>query len=232
MCKLSAVSGAQVGTGLALLLLFSYQVAAQDKAKEPPTMSMSSDRAANSYAIYSKLLPLGETAGARWPHEMFLVQDVTISVVPADHPCRPDPHAGPDSGNFDAGMNPHIAVRPPTANVQDFKEILEDFDAHCHDRVRLETTGWKTSAPVRLMAPAEQKEFQVSRDRRDVGGKFAGAAALYGFSEVYFNAHRTVALVYATHWCGNLCGQGFWVAFGLQEGEWKPVRWQSNSWVS
>jgi len=56
--------------------------------------------------------------------------------------------------------------------------------------------------------------------------------ALYGFSEVYFNAHHTVALVYATHWCGALCGQGFWVALALEDGQWKPLRWSATTWIS
>jgi hypothetical protein len=193
---------------------------------------MPADRAGDSYAIYSNLLPLGETAKPGWPHELFLVQEAMIAVVPADRPCRPEPQRDALS-SFDTSINPHLTVHPPAANNRDMKEILQDFDAHCHERLRLSAAGWTTSAPVRLLTPAEQKEFQATRTGgTDAGSKFKGVSALYGFSRVYFNASRTVAIVYATHWCGALCGQGFWVAFGLRDRQWKPLGWQSDRWIS
>lgn len=43
---------------------------------------------------------------------------------------------------------------------------------------------------------------------------------------------QTVALVYATQWCGMLCGQGLWLAFALENGEWKPLNWNASTWIS
>ena len=190
---------------------------------------MHPDRAADSYAIYSKLLPFDEPG--RHPKE-FLVEDATMDVVQADQPCRTEPQSGL-AARFDMSMNPHIAVHPTEGSKQDFEEILEDFDARCHDRVLLGSDGWKASAPVRLLTPAEQKEFESSRTGgSDPDGKYKGATTLYSFSEVYFNKQRTVALVYASDWCGLLCAQGSWVAFGLENGEWKQLRWSSTSWLS
>lgn len=91
---------------------------------------------------------------------------------------------------------------------------------------------------MRLLTPAEQQEFEASRFHPDkepdknAAARFAGAPALYGFSAVYFNARQTVALVYATHWCGGLCGQGFWIALELKNGEWKQLGWHAVSWIS
>jgi hypothetical protein len=39
-------------------------------------ISVPADRAAASYQIYSDLIPLGETAGAGWPHELWPIQAV------------------------------------------------------------------------------------------------------------------------------------------------------------
>jgi hypothetical protein len=66
----------------------------------------------------------------------------------------------------------------------------------------------------------------------DTTAKYRGAPALYGFSEVYFNANHTAALVYATDWCGNLCAHGFWVAFAFERGRWQRLNWNSTMWIS
>jgi hypothetical protein len=197
------------------------------QAKSDPAIPMPADRVADSYKIYSSLLPLGETAGPGWPHDVLLVQDMTITVIPLDQKCN-DP--------LSATMNPHQAVHPTDDRRQDFAEILQDFDHHCHERLILDPNSWKVAIPVRLLNAQEQKEFQSTRMNSNpntpAAQKFKGAPALYAFSQLYFNAHHTVALVYATHWCGGLCGQGFWIAFALENGRWKPLRWNATTWIS
>jgi hypothetical protein len=214
------------------VLLLAPSAYAQDAKTQAAPIPMPADRQEDSYRIYSKLIPLGETAGKDWPHDLWLVQDATIAAVPPDQPCSPPP----DTKELDLGMNPHFAVHAPEDQLQDYLEIMRDFDAHCHDRVRLDPDAWNLKVPVHLLTPQEQDEFRSTRspELKDSpsAAKFKGAAALYAFSEVYFNASHTVALVYATHWCGNLCGQGFWVAFALQDGMWKHLRWDSASWIS
>ncbi|MGA2539161.1 MAG: hypothetical protein ABSF53_24355 [Terracidiphilus sp.] len=203
----------------------------QETAQAPP-IPMPSDRVADSYRIYAKLIPLGETAGKDWPHDLWLIQDTTLTVVQPGQPCSPE--SGSVSDAF--GMNPHLAVHPPESRAQDFLEIMRDFDAHCHERARLDPQAWNLNAPVHLLNPQEQEQFQEYRSAREpeptAAARFKGAPALYGFSEVYFNASHTVAMVYATHWCGGLCGQGFWVVFGLDKGDWTPLNWSVSSWIS
>lgn len=193
----------------------------------PPAILMPADRLADSYRIYSSLLPLGETAGPNWPHDLLLIQDTTITVVPQNLPCN---------DSLSSEMNPHQAVHPSDGSRQDFAEILADFDRHCHDRLILDRSAFRVSTPVRLLNVQEQKEFQSTREARNpntaAARKYEGAAALYAFSEVYFNAHHTVALVYATHWCGGLCGQGFWIALALKNGQWIPLPWIASHWIS
>lgn len=202
---------------------------AQTPEPTSKVIDMPADRAADSYAIYSSLIPLGETAGKGWPHELWLVQDTTISAVPDNHPCNP-------TSGQPTNMNPHIAVHTPAERLQDYLEILRDFDAHCHDRIKLNADGWHVSAPLRLLNAEDQNRFELTRFKfppnPQDAATFHGAPALYGFSEVYFNVPHTVALVYATQWCGGLCGEGFWSAFELQGGKWKPLPWGSTRWMS
>ncbi|HEX4066030.1 MAG TPA: hypothetical protein VHZ09_08385 [Acidobacteriaceae bacterium] len=67
----------------------------------PPTLAepvaMPADVAADSYAIYSSLMPLGETANKSWPHEYWLVREATVTAVPPKKPCRPEKPAEPES---------------------------------------------------------------------------------------------------------------------------------------
>jgi hypothetical protein len=195
-------------------------------------VSMPLDRTADSYQIYSALLPFGETADKAWPHRLWTIRDATVTVVPPYEPCWQQPNSSP-SAQTGATRNPHIAVHPPANRSQDFEEILADFDAHCHERLLLIPSAFNTAAPVRLLSPTEQDDFHASRSISSPAGReYGGSPALFGFTEVYFNRRHTLALVYATHWCGNLCGQGMWVAFGLEDGKWKDLHWRTNGWVS
>ena len=218
----------------ALLLAFASMLGfAQDHQIPAKTaaIAMPADRAADSYRIYSSLMPLGETAGKGWPHDLWLVQATTVTVVAPNEACKPA--SPPNRGNLLGNMNPHVAVHPTSNLQQDFVEILEDFDLHCHDRITLDPNAWTGLVPVRLLNENEQETFRKSRFDGTPAPEFNGAPALYGFSEVYFNAKRTVALVYATHWCGALCGEGFWLGLTLQDGKWKRAQWlDSASWIS
>jgi hypothetical protein len=206
--------------------------AAQQPARKPsdplPAIPMPQDRADDSYRLYSSLLPAGETVST--PPTQLLVQDTTLTLLPTDKPCA-QPATPSPSPTPDASLNPHLAIHPPAANHQDLVEVLDDFDQHCHDRLTLnpDPNVWKLAVPIRLLNPAEQDEFRASHGRADAPDKFQGASALYAFSEVYFNAHHTVAIVYATHWCGKQCVQGSWAAFTLDNSQ----VWQRQpSWTN
>lgn len=220
----------------ALFLVCAALCLAQSPAPgpSPEPAPMPPDRAADSYAIYSSLMPIGETGNKDWPSTLWIVRNATVTIVPPERPCNPP--SPPAPGDFQNPMNPHLAVHPPASRQKDFAEILADFDAHCHDILALDQTLFQTATPVHLLTPAEQQQFRDYRSTRtpspDLAGRFSGAPALYGFSEVYFNRNHTVALVYATHWCGGLCGQGIWSAFELQHGKWKPLDWRAASWIS
>lgn len=219
-----------------IALLAAAVAGAQAKAPEALAIAMPQDRLADSYAIYSSLIPLGETAGKGWPHDLWLIQDETVTVIEAGQPCAPP--ANPKEPG--PGMNPHTAVQAPPERFQDFREILADFDAHCHDHIQLDPRGWHLGAPVHLLNKDEQAEFEGTRFGKDgpnkdpaIVNKYKGAPGLYGFSQVYFNLPHSVALVYATHWCGGLCGEGFWIALEKNnEGQWRQLHWGGMHWIS
>ena len=78
---------------------------------------------------------------------------------------------------------------------------------------------------------ARNKVIRDEADQREVD-QYEGAPSLYGFSSVFFNKSHTVALVYATHYCGSLCGEGFWVALALEDGSWKELECDCSGWIS
>ncbi len=212
------------------LLSTSLPVRAQQSTTDNLSSPIPLERRMESFAIYAKLLPNGETALPQWPHAMWLVQDATVTVVPDGQPCAPAP--GPDV----SPMNPHEYVHPTPDHGEDFKEILEDFDRHCHDRLMLQPDIWHLSVPVLLLTPEEQREAQETqfgtRGDGDLGAKYKGASAIFGFSEVYFNKRHTVAMVFLVDWCGNLCGHESWLALALEDGRWKPLPWQMPFGIS
>lgn len=224
---------------LAMLPLFCAASLAQvpdPQAKAPAPIPMPSWRAAHSYQIYSQLMLA--RASSRAPDEFWLIQDATVTAVRPNEPCHTDPKV---SDKYSINMNPHVAVHPPQYYEQDFREILADFDAHCHETVTLDASLFDTPIPVRLLNSTQQDQFRATHypapgtmtpELASAAAQFRGATALYAFSEVYFNAHQTVALVYATHWCGMLCGGGGWVAFALEDGNWKRLNWSATGWVS
>jgi len=222
---------------LALVMIAWIGTSAQDTGTnaghEPSAIAMPESRSADSYRIYARAMPLGETGGRGWPNKLWLVQDTTVVTVAPNEPCQGP--ASPKDDLFARTKNPHFAVRPSQDRKQDFAEILEDWDLHCHDRVKLDPNAWHTTVPVLLLDANAQARYGHSRS----GGKFnaeadpyEGAPALYAFSMVYFNRAHTVALLYATHYCGSLCGQGFWLAFAFEDGNWKPLGWKSLGWIS
>ncbi len=202
-----------------------------------PPISMPPDRGDDSYRIYSMLMPGAEFSGSNWPHGLWLIDDITVGLVTSDQPCIPDTASG--SRPFIDAINPHSAITPPADRKQDFKDLLDDFDRHCHERIQLSAERFKLPVPFRLITDSEQAEFMSTRFRSEktpidpaILAKYKGAPGISSFSQIFFNPHHTMAMVYATQWCGVLCAQGAWIVLELQDGQWRPLRWTTSSWVS
>ena len=205
----------------------------QNSAKKEtpsPSIPMPQDRAADSYDLYSRLMPVGELGNQGWPHDLYLMADTTTSPVSDGEPCfvNVDPEKKlPGEANW---LNPHIAIRAPKEREHDFTEVLEDFDKHCHERLKLTPELMKTKAPLRMLTASEAAEFYASRSDPkapdSLTEKSKGAPGLSSFSQVFFNTNRTLAMVYADGWCGGRCGHRFWRVFErTTDGGWKVQPW-------
>jgi hypothetical protein len=115
-------------------------------------------------------------------------------------------------------------------------ELLEDFDRTCHERIHLTPESFNLVVPLRLLSQAEQDDFIHKRYDPNGGSEadvlvaqYHGAAGVSRFSQVYFNSHHTLAMVYASGWCGGLCAQSYWQILGLQDGSWHKLKWHTNA---
>ena len=224
---------------LALTLIVAMAGAAQGPvAPEVNPVSMPLERAADSYEIYSLLLEQGlkpsSVASRYW-----LVNETTAAGVVSRWPCHPDFVSPPPPQGMiwthpletvtptrvQARMmvnNPHYA-KVPAGHELEFRELLDDFDLHCHESVILSADGFHTAIPVRL---ADMKQFVAFREHpatvdAKASAEFDGVVSITSFSKVFFNPSHTLALVHQGNWCGNMCGTRGWVILERREGRWK-----------
>jgi hypothetical protein len=62
--------------------------------------------------------------------------------------------------------------------------------------------------------------------------EFDGAPGVNSFSEVYFNAAHTLALVHAAQSCGTSCGNWYWTVLERKDGAWHTLPWVNVTTVS
>lgn len=151
---------------------------------------MPADRADDSYAIYSMLMP-GQTL-ATLPAEQGLPwRIVSVTVNTEDrNPAVP----------------PQGQLKPPPDNPTGFNEAAGDYESNQHLRIQLETKPFHVSHAFSLVAPD--------------GAKSAGYPGLTYFSEVYFDTKHAAALVYMNEWCAQLCSSGTWIYLEKQGSRW------------
>jgi len=185
--------------GAAICLPLSAQSGPQQQGQANPSVhdgkggivAMPADRAEDSYAIYSKLMPgktlasLPSAQGAVWA-----IAGVTMN---------------------EADRNPQVPpqgqLKPPPDNPKAFGEAVGDYEANRYARVRLEKKGFHLDHAFELVNPDTAKS--------------AGYPGVTYFSEVYFDGKHQAALVYMYEWCANLCAAGTWVYLEKHGGQWQ-----------
>ena len=208
--------------------LAQQQMPSPSKLKSEP---MPQDRIADSYAIYSQLLPGNQIEWGDAPRSQWLVADTTTA-LPVDSPCV-------SGGN----MNPHHAIKPTQERQADFAEVLADYDTHCHERYQFDGSKLRLKLPVRLLDEDARKRYGS-----DVSGymppkndimrapptpdQFQGAAGMHSFTAVYFNRAHTLAMTEIEMYCGSLCGMWRWVVLEKKNGEWQVLPWVISFTVS
>jgi hypothetical protein len=222
----------------------SGHAAATPPASDPPPLP--ANWAYDSYQIYSQALlvvmhptekdPLTAfgNPGSSMPRPgPFRVQAATITAVPPGQDCewsksereREEEPTRPD--------DPH-----PNANhKQDFKEILENFDAHCHDVWSLSSIDFGAWDPKRPTVTFQLTSSEAANEIASRPEWCSDEAPLIGewvfeFSAVYFNNSQTVAIVYVKAVNGIRCQRKEWLAFEMQDGRWKRFHWNIAPWLS
>jgi hypothetical protein len=151
---------------------------------------MPADRADDSYAIYSMLMP-GQTLASLPAEQGAPWRIVSVTVNTEDrNPAVP----------------PQGQLKPPPDNPTGFNETVSDYESNQHLRIQLEKNSFHVSHAFSLVAPD--------------GAKSAGYPGLTYFSEVYFDTTHAAALVYMNEWCAELCSSGTWIYLEKQNGGW------------
>jgi hypothetical protein len=126
-----------------------------------------------------------------------------------------------------ADMNPAVPpegqLKAPDDHPKRFQEAVRDYEAHKYERIQL-TSQFQLSLPYQLMTADQVAELRRARTTVDPGSdlssKYAGYPGVTFFSQVYFNAGHTGALVYMNNWCANLCAAGQWVYLEKRDSTW------------
>jgi hypothetical protein len=214
-------------------LVFATSAAQQTTSavSQSEPLPMPQDRVADSYVIYSQLLPGDEIEWGKVQRSFWLLEDTT-KTEPSDRPCA--------TGGM---MNPHQAIQAPEPRTTDLAEALADFDAHCHDRYRIDASQFQVKLPVRLLDEEARKRF-VSHvegykppqnnimQAPPTPDEFKGAAGMHSFTAVYFNRAHTLAMTEIGMFCGGLCGNWRWVVLERKDGQWQTLPWVTMSMVS
>ena len=216
----------RVAAGAVFAMAFATGFAQQQTtaAAQLKPVPMPQDRVADSYEIYSQLLPGNQIEWGNAPRSFWLVEDTT-KAEPPDSPCV--------SGGI---MNPHKAIQAPQARQAEFAEVLADFDAHCHDRFQLAASKLRVELPVRLLDEEARKRYVSGvsgymppqnniMQAPPTPDEFKGAAGMHSFTWVYFNSAHTLAMTEIGMYCGGLCGNWRWVVLDHTNGQWHILPW-------
>jgi len=170
-------------------------------------MPMPADRAADSYAIYSMLMPgppfdsISTAQNARWA-----IADTTVSI-----------------SEMNPAVPPEGQLKAPKEHANRFHEAVRDYEARKYERIQL-TDEFHLSQPYKLLSSDEVTELRRARTAVDaesaLKAKYAGYPGVTFFSQVFFSSGHTGALVYMNNWCANLCAQGQWIYLEKHDGTW------------
>ena len=214
----SALNGVSVGCSM-LVLAYAIGIAQQEMPSAPEAKPgpMPQARIADSYAIYSRLLPGNQIEWGDRPRSFWLVQETTTA-VPLNNPCV-----------IGGRINPH-GVRVPEERQAEFAEVLADYDAHCHDRYQLDGSKFRLRLPIRLLDKDARERYVTgvmhAPPRPD---EFKGAAGMHSFTAVYFNRGQTLAMTEIGMYCGGLCGHRKWVVLEKKNDQWRVLPWVTPS---
>ena len=132
-------------------------------------------RVADSYAIYSLLVPGAPSDEiARTPANDWSIANTTVNITDMDPAVPPDGQ-----------------LKAPPENTRAFNEAVHDYNTRKYERFRLQATSFHPNPPLPLINEQQVNDIRQSRSV-NTGITF--------FSAVYFNNNQTAALVYVNDW--------------------------------
>jgi hypothetical protein len=192
---------------IAAFALFTAGAVAQQAQPQTNPIPIKVDRAADSYAIYSLLMP-GVPFDGMSPEQAprLAIAATTVNI-----------------DDMNPAIPPEGQLQPPPNNEKAFNEAVQDFHTRRYERVHLDHQ-LKIDRPYALVSADDVAELRNSLAGIDPGSqlkdKWAGYPGITYFSEVYFNTSRTAALVYMNNFCANLCANGQWIYLEKDDGQW------------
>jgi hypothetical protein len=148
---------------------------------------------ADTYAIYSLLLRDDPYPGLPQQQGPVAIAETTVNITDMNPAVPPD-------GQLQA----------PGYNPDAFREAVEDFRTRRYERLQLKR-NFHLNADYVLLNPGQVAAYKQAQ---------TGYPAVNFFSEVYFNAKQTAALVYRNVFCGHLCANGQWIYLEKQGKQW------------
>jgi hypothetical protein len=175
---------------------------------EQGAIAMPDDRAEDSYAIYSRLMPGQEFAGmAPEQTTQWAIAQITINETDRN-PAVP----------------PLGQLKPPPENPRGFQEAVQDYETNKFVRVALTKDPFQLNHPFSLLHPDEVAALRSSRTAAQVSSEtqsqWSGYPGVTFFSEVYFDSKHRAALVFMNDWCAHLCSAGSWIYLEKQGDQW------------
>lgn len=169
---------------------------------------MPADRADDSYAIYSLLMP-GEVF-ARMAPEMnanWAIAEITVNET-----------------DRNPAIAPQAQLKPPPQNPRGFQEAVEDYEASKGLRIQLTKPPFHLDHEFSLLPPEQVQALRAAKGAPQLSSQAqaqgAGYPGITFFSEVYFDARHRAALVYMNDWCAHLCATGTWIYLEKHGGQW------------
>jgi hypothetical protein len=184
-------------------VLASPQAMSNRKAPVPTgpegAIPMPADRADDSYAIYSQLMPGDEFArmapelNAHWA-----ISEITIN-----------------ENDRNPAIAPQTQLKPPPENPRGFEEAVGDYEANKNLRIELTKPPFHLDHDYSLLSPQQVAALRAAKSAPQVTSQaqaqWGGYPGVTFFSEVYFDAKHRAALVYMNDWCAQLCSAGTWI---------------------
>lgn len=175
---------------------------------EQGAIPMPPDRADDSYAIYSMLMP-GREFASMAPEQttQWAIAAITIN-----------------DGDRNPAVPPQGQLKPPPENPTGFQEAVQDYSSNKFVRIALTRDAFQLSHPFSLLRPDEVAALRSSRTAAAVSSEtqsqWSGFPGVTYFSEVYFDSKHRAALVYMNDWCAHLCSSGSWIYLEKHGGRW------------